>query len=106
MEKILPHAATGIMVKKNLFEKLNGFDESIKLAEDMDFARRARKIFKANFGIIRSVKIFTSDRRLKTDGWFSIGAKFFLCEMHMIFIGPVRSDIFKYRFNHYKKKTK
>ena len=105
LEKILPHAAMGILVKKDLFQKLNGFDEEIKLAEDMDLARRAKNKFKANFGIIRSVKIFASDRRFKTDGWFSTGARYLLCEFHMIFIGPVKSDIFKYKFNHYKPKN-
>jgi len=104
LEKVLPHAAMGILVKKDLFDELKGFDETIRIAEDMDFARRANKI--ANFGIIKSVVLYSSDRRLKTDGWFRTGIKFFLCELHMIFIGPVRSDIFKYKFGHYKNKEK
>ena len=101
LESILPHAAMGILVKKKLFDKVNGFDESIKLAEDHDFARRAAKFSK--FGIIKSIDIFTSTRRFKKDSWFMTGAKFFLCQLHMIFIGPVRSTIFNYKFNHYKK---
>ena len=64
----------------------------------MDFARRAGKI--AKFGIIRAVKIYASDRRVREDGWLKTGIKFFLCELYMIFIGPVKSDIFKYRFGH------
>lgn len=106
LEKILPHAAMGIMVKKDLFEKLSGFDKEVKLAEDMDFARRAKNEFKAKFGIMRSARIFVSDRRFKTDGWISTGIKFFLCEIYMIFLGPVKSDIFKYKFGHYKNKDK
>lgn len=105
LEKILPHAAMGILVKKDLFEKLGGFDEEIKLAEDMDFARRAKYKFKASFGIIRSQRIYFADRRLKTDGWLATGVKFFLCELYMIFIGPAKSDIFKYKFGHYDKKS-
>ncbi len=100
--KTLPHAAMGIMAKRDLFMKLNGFDEAIKLAEDMDLARRAKKI--ANFGIIRSVKIFISDRRFKKDGWIKTAFKYLLCEWHMIFIGPVKSDIFNYKFDHYDNK--
>lgn len=103
LEKILPHAAMGILVKKDLFNKLNGFDELIKLAEDHDFARRAKRLFKAKFGIIKSSKIFVSDRRFKADGWILTGIKFILCELHMIFIGPVKSDIFKYKFDHHQK---
>jgi len=103
MESALPHAAMGIFAKKDMFKKIGGFDEDVKLAEDHYLARRAVKVFKAKFGIIKSTELFISDRRFKTDGWFSTGIKFFLCEMHMIFKGPVKSDIFKYKLNHYKK---
>jgi len=105
-EKILPHAATGILIKKDLFERTGGFEEDIKLSEDHSLARYAKKAFKINFGIIRSARIFVADRRFKTDGWLNIGIKYFLCELHLIFIGPVKSDIFKYRFDHYGKRTK
>jgi len=103
LENALPHAAMGILVKKELFEKTGGFDEDVKLAEDHYFARRAIKLFKAKFGIIKSTELFVSDRRFKTDGWISIGIKFILCELHLIFLGPVKSNIFNYRFNHYKR---
>jgi len=102
LEKILPHAANGILVKKELFEKIGGFEEDIKLAEDHYMARQAAKL--ERFGIIKSAQVFISDRRFKTDGWLRTGIKYLLCELHMIFLGPVRSDIFKYEFNHYNKK--
>ncbi len=101
LEKLLPHAATGIIIKKNIFEKVGGFDEDIKLSEDHYMARRAQKI--AKFGLIRSAKLLISDRRFKKDGWLKTGIKYLFCELHMIFIGPVKSDIFKYKFNHYGK---
>lgn len=104
LESALAHAATGIFFKKDLFEKSGGFDEDVKLAEDHYLVRRTVKLFKAKFGIIKSTEIFVSDRRFKTDGWLKIGIKFFLCELHLIFLGPVKSDIFNYKFNHYKKK--
>ncbi len=105
LESALPHAATGIIYKKELFDKTGGFDEDVKLAEDHYLARRTLKLFKGSeFGIIKSTYIFVSDRRFKRDGWVSIGIRYLLCELHMIFIGPVKSDIFKYEFNHYKTK--
>lgn len=104
LEKILPHAAIGILVKKELFTKLKGYDEDITLAEDHDLARRAAKV--ARFGIIRSMKIMVSDRRAKKEGWLKISIKYLLCELHMIFIGPVRTNIFNYKFNHYKDTKK
>jgi len=104
LEKFLPHAAMGIFIKKELFKKIGGFDETVKLAEDHYLARMAVKLFQAKFGIIKSVKIYVSDRRFKTDGWIHTGIKFFLCELYMVFLGPVRSDIFKYKFGHHEKK--
>jgi len=101
LEKVLPHSAMGILVKKDLFIKLNGYDETIKLAEDHDLGRRASKI--AKYGIIRAVKVYFSDRRFKKDGWLKTAIRYFLCELHMIFIGPVRSDMFNYKFDHYDK---
>ena len=106
LESALPHAATGIFFKKDLFDKSGGFDEDVKLAEDHYLARRTIKLFKAKFGIIKSTEIFVSDRRFKADGWISVAVRYFLCELHLIFIGPVKSDIFKYKFGHYKSGTK
>lgn len=100
-EKILEHSAVGILVKKDLFDKIGGYDEGIKLAEDHDLGRRASKHEK--FGIIKSRAILVSDRRFIRDGWLKTGIKYALCELHLIFIGPVRSDIFNYRFDHYKE---
>jgi len=106
LQSALPHAATGIIYKKELFDKTGGFDEDIKLAEDHYLARRTLKLFKdVKFGIIKSTYIYVSDRRFKTDGWISVGIRYFLCELHLIFIGPVKSDIFKYKFDHYKNRN-
>lgn len=104
MQGFLPHVAMGIIIKKDLFEKVGGFDEGVKLAEDHYLAREAKKIFGAKVGIIKSTYLFFSDRRFKTDGWILTGLKYLICEIHMIFVGPVKSDIFNYKFNHYKKK--
>lgn len=104
LEKILPHAAMGILIEKKLFKKLKGYDEKIKLAEDHDLARRASKL--AKYGILKSAKLYVSDRRFKKEGWLRTYSKYLLAEGHMILIGPVKSDIFKYEFNHYLKKNK
>ena len=100
LEKALPHAAMGILIEKKLFNKLNGYNEEITLAEDHDLARRAGKLGK--YGILKSTKLHVSDRRFEKEGWFKTYSKYLLCEGHMIFIGPVKKDIFKYNFNHLK----
>jgi len=100
LEKILPHAAAGIMIKKKFFAKLNGFDEDIRIAEDHDLARRSAKSGK--YGIIKSAKLFISDRRFRQDGWAKTFFKYVFCEFHMVLRGPVKSDILKYKFGHYR----
>lgn len=100
-EKFSPHAAMAILVKKETFEKLNGYDETIKLAEDHDLAKRAKKI--AKFEFLKSTKVFISDRRFKTDGWPNTIAKYVFCELHMALFGPIKYDILKYEFGHYNR---
>ncbi len=100
LENILPHSGMGIIVEKELFFKVNCFNEQILLGEDHDFGRRVAKISK--FGVIRGVKVVTSLRRFERDGWIKTILSYFFCQLHMIFIGPVKKDIFNYRFNHYK----
>lgn len=106
LENVLPHAAMGIIIKKELFGKIGGFDEDVKLAEDHYLARIAKSLFEAKFGIIKSTNLFISERRFKTDGWIKTGVKCLLCQIHMLFFGPVKSDIFKYKFAHYNENTK
>jgi len=105
LEKILPHAAVGILVDKKLFDKLGGFDEKITLAEDHDLARRAKRLDRlGKYGILKSAKLYVSDRRFKKEGWAKTYSKYLLCEGHMILFGPVKSDIFKYRYLQRNKK--
>jgi len=104
LEKILPHASMGILIERKLFKRLKGYNEDIKLAEDHDLARRAGKLGK--YGILKSGKLNVSDRRFEKEGWLKTYSKYLLCEGHMIFIGPVKKDIFKYKFDHYLKNNK
>jgi glycosyltransferase involved in cell wall biosynthesis len=101
LEKILAHATQAILVKKEVFEKVKGFDEEVKFAEDHNFVRRVSKI--GRFGIIRSVKIPASLRRFEKDGWVLTYFRYILAELHMIFLGDIKKEIFKYKFGHYKK---
>lgn len=103
-EKFLPQAMNSILVKKNIHQKIGGFDEEINIGEELDYVRKGAKIGK--FGVLKSVKIFVSPRRFQQDGWFKTWLKYFLCQLHMIFLGPVKSDILKYKFNHYSQSTK
>ncbi len=104
LEKFLPHAATGILIEKDLFKKISGFDEGIVLAEDHNLAREAKKI--GNYGILKSSKLFISERRFEKDGWLRTALKYLFCELHMIFVGPLRSGIIQYKYDYYPKNKK
>jgi len=100
LERIIPHASQVILVKKDLHNRNKGFDESIKLAEDHSYVRKAKNLGK--YGIIHSVRILSSLRRFEKDGWIRTYLRYILAETHMLLIGDIRGDIFRYRFNHYK----
>lgn len=101
LNKIFPMGAMGIMARREVFEKVRGFDKTIKLAEDHCFVQDAAKL--GRFGVIRSATIYMPVRRFEQDGYLRTVFKYFLCALHMIFIGPVRSDRFNYQFGHYNK---
>lgn len=95
-------AASGfILVKKELHQKIGGFDEKIKLLEDTVYCRRASQFGK--FGVLRSSKIYFSQRRYQEDGWIKTSLRIILAFFYTIFLGPIKSDIFKYKFGHHQK---
>ncbi len=100
-EKLLAHGSQAILTKKDIFQKLGGFDEEIKFSEDHSFVRKSKKI--GNFGILRSVKVLSSLRRFEKDGWILTYLKYIFAEIHMIIFGDIKKEIFNYRFGHYKK---
>lgn len=100
----LAHATQALLVKREIHQKIGGFDEEIKIGEDHAYVREASKF--AKFGFINTEPIFTSARRFEREGRLKTYLKYFLAGVYMFFLGPVKSDIFKYRFNHSLKKPK
>ncbi|MFA6252494.1 MAG: glycosyltransferase [Candidatus Paceibacterota bacterium] len=102
LQKIFPMGAMGIVIDKKVFKELKGFDETISLAEDHWLIQQAAK--RGDFGIIKSSYILMPTRRFDRDGYIRTALKYFFCGLYMFFIGPPKGDIFKYDFDHYKKK--
>ena len=101
-QKFHPHMpGLCIFVKKDIHFKIGGFDESLVLAEDHDYVSRAKKVGK--FSYLRSYKIPVSVRRLTKDGRLKIALKYIAIELHLIFIGKIRKNIFNYKFGHFSK---
>ena len=102
-ERFYPHATNCIVIKRQLHEKIGGFDETMKLGEDFFYVRSAAK--EGKFGFIPSLYFYASPRRAEED-MKKIIVQYFLAEMYMTFVGPIRTDLFKYRFGHSAKNKK
>lgn len=100
-EKFFPHGAQAILVKREIFQKVGGFDKNIKFAEDHSFVRKAKKF--GRFGILRSTKVFSSIRRFEKEGWIKLYSKYLLAEIYMVLFGDIKKNIFKYEFGHFEK---
>lgn len=98
-----PHApGFSIFVSKRLFERVGGFDESIKIAEDHDFVRRASKL--RPLRILESTYIKVSVRRLEKEGRIRLAKKYLYVELHRLFKGELKKDIINYEFGNYNQK--
>ena len=93
MLKISPHASgCAIFARKDVFDKVKGFDESIVFAEDHAFARKAKK-----YGFIMlPIRAYTSTRRLEKEGRLSIARKFIYCGICRLVYKEVDKELFKY----------
>lgn len=103
-QNFLPHATNSVLARREIHEKIGGFDEEIKLAEDQSYARAASKFGK--FGFIKTKPVLTSSRRYEREGRFKNYLKYFLAGIYMFFLGDIKTDIFKYRFGHPLNKNK
>ena len=99
-QKFLPHATNSILVKREIHQKINGFNEEVKLAEDHDYARRAGKY--GQFGFIQTEPVLTSSRRLEAEGRLKTYFIYVLAGIYMLLFGSIKTDIFKYRFYNYR----
>lgn len=93
-----------IFVKKEIHKTIGGFDESLILAEDYDYVERGKK--KGKFGYLRSYKLPISVRRFSREGRIKMALKYIAIELHLIFLGRIRKNIFNYRFGIYYKRKR
>ena len=90
----------GIFCKKWLHKKVNGFNEEIRLSEDMDYVKRCGKHGK--FRIWRISKAFVSMRRFEKDGRIKVAFKLLLSAVYRILFGEIKSNIFRYNLRYRK----
>jgi glycosyltransferase involved in cell wall biosynthesis len=99
-------AANGpcIFIRKTLFERIGGFDQTIFFGEDYDLIKRAFR----RGGIMRVYRnplLFVSTRRFDKEGLVISLYKAITALLYQFIIGPVRKPIFKYEMGgqYYKK---
>ena len=74
LESAFPYASSLILVKRELHERLQGFDQKIRIGEDHDYARRAAKVGK--FGVLKSSKLPLFMRRCREEGIIRTNVKY------------------------------
>ncbi len=90
-----PHGIGGaILVKKEIHNLVNGFDETIIILEDFDYFKRISRKYKYIF-ILKPI-VGLSIRRFQKEGAFRLGFKYLMMEMHRIFLGEIRNKRIKY----------
>lgn len=93
-----------ILVRREIHEAIGGFDETLKMAEDHDYVRRASE--HGEFGMLTSVRIPVSMRRLDKEGIPRLALKYLWCELHALAKKPIRSTPFEYEFGAFQPELK
>jgi glycosyltransferase involved in cell wall biosynthesis len=96
--KLNPHIpGFCIFIKKDIHDRIHGFDETLLLGEDHDYVKRAKKF--GVFSYLEAYKIPVSIRRLSKEGRLLFALKYIGIELHLIFIGKIKKNIFAYKLN-------
>jgi len=92
-----------ILIRKDLHDRLL-YDESVVMAEDFDYIRRA--VAYGKFRMLSSPRYQVSWRRFDAENRFILIAKYLIFEFYRQQIGEIRKPILSYDFGHYDKDCK
>jgi len=88
-----------IFVKRDWFEKVEGFDESVVWGEDGDFCLRLWRAG-ARFGVLKASQVRVSVRRFEKEGRFGVIRKGVRGVSHLLIKGPIRKPLFEYEWGY------
>jgi glycosyltransferase involved in cell wall biosynthesis len=92
-----PHApGFCILVSRRLFQRAGGFDETLTMAEDHEFVKRASHF--RPLRVLDSTFITVSVRRLEKEGRLTLAQKYLQVELYRAFIGEPRTEVVTYEF--------
>ena len=89
-----------IICKRELHDKINGFNEGVHILEDMDYVRRAI-LTRARYGILKSHYIILSPRRYIKEGPFKLTAKYTYAFFRSLVKGPMKKKRLNYEWAKY-----
>lgn len=105
MQYVSPHApGFCILVRRDVHEAISGFDETVVLAEDHDYVRRASD--QGKFRVLRCCSVRTSMRRIEKEGLIRLAFKYLYCELYVVTGTPIREVPFDYEFAAFESKEK
>jgi len=91
-----------IFVTKRLFNRIGGFDETIYVAEDNDFVKRASEFRPLRY--LSSAHLMVSVRRFEKEGRFAYMNKGIKLNLYRTFRGEIRNaEVVTYEFEEYDK---
>lgn len=95
-QKVKPSANGPCMIlKREIFEKIKGFDPTIVFGEDFELIQRAWKTG-ASFGVFPTPILYVSTRRFEKEGFITSMSKSIKAVIHQLISGPIRKPIFDY----------
>lgn len=95
IQRLDPHACGFyFIIKRDVFEKLHGFDENIYMAEDHELAHRIRDVGK--FVFLKKPTITVSTRRVGREGLPVTIAKGLYVEIYRVFNKKITKKLFNY----------
>ncbi|MBU0929856.1 MAG: glycosyltransferase [Nanoarchaeota archaeon] len=88
-----------ILIKKDIHNKIKGFNENLVLCEDHDYNQRAAKFGK--FRVLKKPKIFISVRRFEKEGRRTLALKYAKSTIYHIIGGKIKKNSVKYEWGNY-----
>lgn len=94
-------SARNFYVKREVFYKVGGFDEKIKVGEDQELLHRILKN-NGKFIFLKDVALYTSIRRVAKEGRIRYALKMILFGLDILLKGHYKSRV-EYEFGNFKK---
>ena len=91
-----------IFSTRDLHDEIGGFDETLSLCEDCNYALKAHRSHTHRLAVLKTRFMF-DPRRLEQDGFASTGLVYLRANLRRFFIGEMHKQEIPYAFGHYAK---